>query len=399
MLTNRQIFQNFQAQTSDEPMMLEIEKAEGIYMYTPEGKSYIDLISGVSVSNIGHRHPKVVEAINNQLEHYMHLMVYGEYIQSPQVKLAKAIVDLLPKRFESCYFVNSGSEANEGALKLAKRYTGRTKLIAFNNAYHGSTHGVLSVLGNEEFKNAFRPLLPGVSFLDFNDETQLNLITSEVAAVIVEPIQGEAGVILPENNFLKKLRLQCDKVGAILIFDEIQTGFGRTGKMFAFQHYGIEPDIITFAKSLGGGMPIGAFVSSNEIMSKFTHNPVLGHITTFGGHPVSCAAALANLEVIEEEKLVERVDEMGRLFIKYLKHTEFKSFRGKGLFWAVEVESYEFLRDFLSNAIDLGVVFDWFIFDDNHFRIAPPLIITEKQIIETAKILIEAVEKTRQERH
>ena len=397
MITNRQIFQNFIAQTSDEPLMLEIEKAEGIYMYSPEGKSYVDLISGVSVSNVGHRHPKVVAATKAQLDKYMHLMVYGEYIQSPQVKLAESIVNLLPNRFESCYFVNSGSEANEGALKLAKRYTKRSKIIAFNNAYHGSTHGVLSVLGNEDFKNAFRPLLPGISFLDFNDASQLSQINKEVAAVIVEPIQGEAGIILPEDNFLKKLRAQCDKVGAILIFDEIQTGFGRTGKMFAFEHYGAEPDIITFAKGLGGGMPIGAFVSSKQIMSKFTHNPVLGHITTFGGHPVSCAAALASINVIKDEQLVESVEHKGSLFKKYLKNKEFKSFRGKGLFWAVELESYEFLRLFLSNAVDLGVVFDWFIFDDNHFRISPPLVITEQEIKETCQILIKAVDKTRSE--
>ena len=397
MLTNRQLFQNFQAQTSDEPLMLEIEKAQGIYMYGKKGESYIDLISGVSVSNVGHCHPKVVSAIKQQTEQYMHLMVYGEYIQTPQVKLAESIVNLLPSRFESCYFVNSGSEANEGALKLAKRYTKRSKIIAFKNAYHGSTHGALSVLGNEEFKNAFRPLLPGVNFIDFNDESQLNQIKDDVAAVIVEPIQGEAGVILPKNNFLKKLRQQCDSVGAVLIFDEIQTGFGRTGKMFAFEHYDVEPDIITFAKGLGGGMPIGAFVSSKEIMSKFTHNPVLGHITTFGGHPVSCASALASINVLLEEKLVERVMEKGNLFRKYLHHSEFTSFRGIGLFWAVELESYDFLRAFLANAIKLGVVFDWFIFDDNHFRIAPPLIISENEIKEASEKLIRAVEKTRRE--
>ncbi len=397
MLTNRQLFQSFQAQTSEELLMFEIENAKGIYMYGPEGKSYIDLISGVSVSNVGHSHPQVISAIKKQVDQYMHLMVYGEYIQAPQVKLAESIVKLLPSRFESCYFVNSGSEANEGALKLAKRYTKRTKIVAFNNAYHGSTHGALSVLGNEEFKNAFRPLLPGVSFLDFNEEAQLDQITEDVAAVIVEPIQGEAGVILPKDNFLIKLRKRCNAVGALLIFDEIQTGFGRTGKMFAFEHYGIEPDIITFAKGLGGGMPIGAFVSSKKIMSKFTNNPVLGHITTFGGHPVSCASALASINVLLKENIIENVERKGKLLKKYLQHTEFKYFRGIGLFWAVEVESYNFLRAFLSNAIEYGVVFDWFIFDVNHFRIAPPLVITEDEIKETAEKLIKAVEKTREE--
>ena len=395
MLTNRQLFQKYQAQTSDEPLMLEIERAEGIYMYDTEGKTYIDLISGVSVSNIGHRHPKVVQAVKDQADKYMHLMVYGEYVQSPQVKLSEAIVTLLPDFFESCYFVNSGSEANEGALKLAKRFTKRAKIVACNNAYHGSTHGALSVMGNEEFKNSFRPLLPGVNFINFNNEDELLSIDKEVAAVIVEPIQGEAGVILPANDYLKKLRKRCDEVGALLIFDEVQTGFGRTGAMFAFEHYGIIPDIICFAKGLGGGMPIGAFVSSNEIMSKFTHEPVLGHITTFGGHPVSCAAALASINVLKAESIVDKVNQKGQLFIDNLKHSEFLSFRGKGLFWAIEVESYEFLRVFLSESIKLGVVFDWFIFDDNHFRIAPPLNITDKQIIETCEILKQAVEKSR----
>lgn len=394
MLTNRQLFLNFQAQTSDEPLMLEIEKAEGIYMYGPGGKSYIDLISGVSVSNIGHRHPKVVEAIKDQVDQYLHLMVYGEYIQSPQVKLAEAIVNLLPESLDSCYFVNSGSEANEGALKLAKRVTKRQKIIAFKNAYHGSTHGVLSVLGNEDFKNAFRPLLPGISFLDFNDEVQLKNITNEVAAVIVEPIQGEAGIILPKNDYLFKLKQKCQEVGALLIFDEIQTGFGRTGKMFAFENYNVVPDIITFAKGLGGGMPIGAFVSSKQIMSKFTHQPILGHITTFGGHPVSCAAALASIKVLLDDKIVDDVEEKGHYFMSLLKHKEFLSFRGKGLFWAVEVESYSFLRAFLKHSIELGVVFDWFLFDDKCFRIAPPLNITKEQIQETVSLLIKAVELT-----
>jgi acetylornithine/succinyldiaminopimelate/putrescine aminotransferase len=395
MLTNRQLFQKYQAQTSDDPLMLEIERAEGIYMYDSNNKPYIDLISGVSVSNIGHRHPKVVEAVKEQADKYMHLMVYGEYVQSPQVKLSEAIVNLLPDFFESCYFVNSGSEANEGALKLAKRYTKRSKIVAFNNAYHGSSHGALSVMGNESFKNAFRPLLPGVNFINFNSEEDLVNITEEVAAVIVEPVQGEAGVILPENDYLLKLRKRCDEVGALLIFDEIQTGFGRTGAMFAFEHFNMIPDIICFAKGLGGGMPIGAFVSSKEIMSKFTHEPVLGHITTFGGHPVSCAAALASVKVLSEENIVNDVNKKGQLFLDNLEHLEFLSFRGKGLFWAIEVESYDFLRVFLSESIALGVVFDWFIFDDNHFRIAPPLTITDEQIIETCQLLKKAVENAR----
>ena len=387
MLTNRQLFLNYQAQTSDEPLMLEIEKAEGIYMYAPDGKSYIDLISGVSVSNIGHRHPAVVEAIKKQVDKYMHLMVYGEYIQAPQVKLSEKIVNLLPSSLNSCYFVNSGSEANEGALKLAKRYTGRSKMVAFNKAYHGSTQGVLSVMGEESFKNSFRPLLPGVSFIDFNEEAQLQEINEETAAVIVEPIQGEAGVVLPKNDFLKKLRKRCDDTGALLIFDEIQTGFGRTGKMFAFEHYDAVPDIITFAKGLGGGMPIGAFVANKEIMQSFTSNPVLGHITTFGGHPVSCAAAYASLSVLTNENIVSEVFEKGKMFREELNHPSFKSIHGEGLFLSVAVESYDYLRKLLQESINRGLVFDWFIFDDNHFRIAPPLIISKSEIKKACNIL------------
>jgi len=393
MLTNRQLFLNYQAQTSDDPLMLEIEKAEGIYMYAPDGKSYIDLISGVSVSNIGHRHPAVVKAIKEQVDRYMHLMVYGEYIQAPQVKLSEKIVNLLPSSLNSCYFVNSGSEANEGALKLAKRYTGRSKIVAFNKAYHGSTQGVLSVMGEEFFKNSFRPLLPGVSFIDFNEEEQLQVITEETAAVIVEPIQGEAGVVLPKNDFLKKLRKRCDDTGALLIFDEIQTGFGRTGKMFAFEHYDAVPDIITFAKGLGGGMPIGAFVANKEIMQSFTSNPVLGHITTFGGHPVSCAAAYASLSVLTNENIVSEVFEKGDLFRKELNHPSFKSIHGEGLFLSVAVESYDYLRNLLRKSIEKGLVFDWFIFDDNHFRIAPPLIISKLEIKKACNILKAAADE------
>ena len=392
MLTNRQLFLNYQAQTSDDPLMLEIEKAEGIYMYSPDGKSYIDLISGVSVSNIGHRHPEVVKAIKKQVDQYMHLMVYGEYIQAPQVKLSEKIVSLLPPSLNSCYFVNSGSEANEGALKLAKRYTGKSKIIAFNKAYHGSTHGALSVMGDESFKNSFRPLLPGVSFIDFNNETQLQEIKEDTAAVIVEPIQGEAGIVLPQNDFLKKLRQRCNETGALLIFDEIQTGFGRTGKMFAFEHYDIVPDIITFAKGLGGGMPIGAFVANKKIMQSFTSNPVLGHITTFGGHPVSCAAAYATLSVLTKENIVSEVSIKGELFRKSLVHQSFKNIHGEGLFLSVAVESYAYLRQLLNKSIERGLVFDWFLFDDNHFRIAPPLIISELEIKKACDILKDAAD-------
>ncbi len=380
MLTNRQLFQKYLAPTSDAPVALEIERAEGVYMYDTQGKAYIDLISGVSVSNVGHRHPYVVNAIKNQLDQYMHLMVYGEYIQAPQVQLAKALVELLPKTLNSVYLVNSGSEANEGALKLAKRITGRPNLIGFKNAYHGSTHGALSLLGDELFKNAFRPLLPGVKLIQFNKIEDLVHIDEQTAAVLVEPIQGEAGIIEPKNEYLTLLRKRCDEVGAMLIFDEVQTAFGRTGKMFAFEHYGVSPDIITLAKGLGAGMPIGAFVASSEHMAMFTHQPILGHITTFGGHPVSAASALAGIEVIRNENLIASVDEKGLKFKKGLTHTAFKSIRGKGLFLAVELESSGFLKRFFKLSLDAGVVFDWFLFEDRYFRISPPLTITFEEI-------------------
>ena len=392
MLTERQIFYNHIAQTTDEPIGLEIVEAKGIYMIDNNGKKYIDLISGVSVSNIGHRHPRVVEAIKNQVDKYMHLMVYGEYIQSPQVKYAELFLKQLPKKFDNIYFVNSGSEANEGALKLAKRYTGRSEIVSFNNAYHGSTAGVLSVLGNEYFKSAFRPLVPGVSFIDFNDEAQLNTITEKTAAVIVEPVQAEAGIITPKNNFLQKLRKRCDEVDALLIFDEIQTGFGRTGNLFAFKTYEVEPDIFTIAKGMGGGMPIGAFVASKKIMSVFKDNPILGHITTFGGHPVSAAAALASLNVLLNENIIADVNRKAELFRSLLTHKKIKSIRGVGLFLAVELENYAQIRKLLELTIKNGLVFDWFIFNDNHFRISPPLNISDDEIKIACNIILKSLD-------
>lgn len=390
-MNERQLFFQHIGQTSDSPLALEIEKAEGIYMFDPQGKAYIDLISGVSVSNIGHRNPKVVEAIKNQVDKYMHLMVYGEYVQSPQVQLAKLLTEVLPESLNSVYLVNSGSEANEGALKLAKRYTRRSEIVAFKKAYHGSTHGALSVMGEESFKNSFRPLLPDVRFLEFNNVFDLEQITDKTACVIVEPIQAEAGIILPEKDFLLKLRQKCTQTGALLIFDEIQVGFGRTGKLFAFENYGVVPDIITFAKGLGGGMPIGAFVADKNIMDSFKTNPVLGHITTFGGHPVSAAAALASLQFILDNKIVDKVNEKGDLFRKLLIHPKIKSIRGKGLFLAVELDDFEMVLKTLHKSIELGLVFDWFIFCDNYFRIAPPLTITNAEIEQACSILINAL--------
>ncbi len=394
MISQRQLFLQHVGQTSDFPLQLEIERAEGIYMFDRNEKSYIDLISGVSVSNVGHLHPKVVKAIKGQLEKYMHLMVYGEYIQTPQVEFAKKLTNLLPENLNSVYFVNSGSEAIEGALKLAKRYTGRSEIIAFKNAYHGSTHGALSVMGNEEFKNSFRPLLPDVNFLKFNSYEDLNLISEKTACVLVEPVQGEAGIRLPEENYLRKLREKCHKVGALLIFDEIQTGFGRTGKLFAFEEYNVVPDIMTIAKGMGGGMPIGAFVSSNKIMSSFKINPILGHITTFGGHPVSCAAACASLDVLINERIIGNVKSKGDLFRKYLNHSEIKEIRGLGLFMAVELNDFNQVKKVIDIGIEKGLVTDWFLFHDSAFRIAPPLIITKDQIKQACDILNESIEES-----
>jgi len=394
MITHRQLFLDHVAQTSDFPLMLEIDKAHGIYMFDKDNKSYIDLISGVSVSNIGHTHPKVVEAIKNQSEKYMHLMVYGEYIQSPQVDYAKKITSLLPKNLEFGLLCKLGSEAIEGALKLAKRYTGRTEIVAFKNAYHGSTHGSLSVMGNESFKNSFRPLLPDIKFLEFNNEDDLNLISEKTACVLVEPVQGEAGIRLPINNYLQKLRNKCNKTGTLLIFDEIQTGFGRLGELFAFMEFNVIPDIMTLAKGMGGGMPIGAFISSKEIMSSFKNNPILGHITTFGGHPVSCAAALASLDVLLNENLIAQVKAKGELFKKYLNHPQIKEIRGTGLFMAVELENFEQIQRVIKAAIKRGLVTDWFLFHDSAFRIAPPLIITEQQIKDTCSILNESINES-----
>jgi putrescine aminotransferase len=379
------------AQTSDTPLLLEIEKAEGVYLYGKNGEKYIDLISGISVSNIGHRNPKVVEAIKNQLDKYMHLMVYGEYVQSPQVLLAERLKETLPKQLDSVYFVNSGAEATEGALKLAKRYTGRAEIISCKNAYHGSTNGALSVMGDEYFKQAFRPLLPGIRHIQFNSIKELDEITEDTAAVIIETIQGEAGIRIPSEVYLKALRKKCTETGTLLIMDEIQTGFGRTGKFWAFEHFGIEPDILLTSKGMGGGMPIGAFIAPKEIMSVLTNNPILGHITTFGGHPVCCAASLATIDVILDEKLMDGIAEKEMLFHTLLKQPSIKEIRSKGLLIAVEFESYDVLKPIIDRAIEKGVITDWFLFCNNSMRIAPPLIITEDEIREVCRLILESI--------
>ncbi|SNT38441.1 Acetylornithine/succinyldiaminopimelate/putrescine aminotransferase [Ekhidna lutea] len=392
MPTQRQLFLNHLAQTSDAPLLLEMVSAEGIYMTDVDGKKYIDLISGIGVSNVGHRHPNVIDAIKDQVDKHLHVMVYGEFVQSPQVKLAEALTNTLPDNLNSVYLVNSGSEAIEGAMKLAKRYTGRSKLIACNNAYHGSSHGALSLTGSESFKRNYRPLLPAISHIDFGSSEELNQITSEIAAVVIETVQGEAGVRQADNDYWKALRRKCDETDTLLILDEIQCGFGRTGRFWAFEHYGIKPDILVSAKGMGGGMPIGCFISDKEIMQVFTDNPVLGHISTFGGHPVSSAAALATLETILNEHLLDGVAEKEALFHSYLKHPLIKEVRSKGLMMAVEFESYDILKPIIDRAIELGVVTDWFLFNDKSMRIAPPLIITEDEIKKACNIIFQAID-------
>ncbi len=390
---NRNLFLQYLAQTSDIPLGLEIEKAEGVYLYDKSGKSYIDLISGISVSNIGHRHHEVLKAVNEQLEKYMHVMCYGEYVLSPQVQLAKEIADSLPEKLNCTYFVNSGSEAVEGALKLAKRYTGRTEIIAFKNAYHGSTHGALSIMGDERLKIPFRPLLPDVKLIELNNYNQLELISEKTACVVIEPVQAEAGVRITEDKFLSELRNRCNKTGTLLIFDEVQTAFGRTGTLWGFEQYSnAVPDIIVVAKGMGGGMPIGAFISSKEIMSVLSINPPLGHITTFGGHPVCCAAALANLKVIRREKLYSDVLAKEKMFLKLLKHPGIKQIRSKGLLMALQFESFEVNKKIIDRCIEKGVVTDWFLFAPDCLRISPPLIITEDEIKRACEIILSSID-------
>lgn len=392
MLTPRQLFLRHQAQTSDFPLLLEIERAEGVYMYAPDGTRYLDLISGIGVSNVGHRHPRVLAAIQGQLDKYLHLMVYGEVVQAPPARLAQALTATLPARLDNVYFTNSGTEAVEGALKLAKRHTGRTGLISCHNAYHGSTHGALSITGSEGFKNAFRPLLPDVRHIRHNNFDDLLLITEHTAAVVIETVQGEAGVRVPAPGYLPALRQRCTEVGALLILDEIQCGFGRTGTFWAFEQFGIEPDILLTAKGMGGGMPIGAFVAPQAIMAGFKTDPILGHCTTFGGHPVSCAASLATLQVIQEENLLAGVEAKAARFREKLVHPTIREVRNCGLLMAVEFDSFAVLKPLIDRALwDQHLLTDWFLFCDNSLRIAPPLTITTEQIDEACAGLLRAI--------
>ena len=393
MTTNlRQLFLEHVGQTSDNPMMLEVERAEGIYLYGRDGKRWIDLISGVSVSAVGHGNRQVIDAICSQAQDYLHMMVYGEAVESPQVRYAQRIASLLPDPLDTVYFVNSGSEAVEGALKLAKRYTGRTEIIYYKNAYHGSTHGSLSVMGGEEYRNAYRPLLPDTRQIRFNEPADLRYVTPRTACVIIEPVQGEGGIFPADRDYLQALRDRCDQTGTLLIYDEIQTGLGRTGTLYFFQQYGIVPDILCTAKAFGGGMPLGAFIASNRIMSVLKTNPVLGHITTFGGHPVCCAAGLAALEYILSERLTEQADAKGALYESLLAgHPLVREIRRTGLLLGVEFGDSELTARIVLRAIDRGLMTEWFLFHDTAMRIAPPLTITDAEIRESCEILLEVL--------
>lgn len=401
-MTNRQIFLNHIGQTSEAPLSLEIVKANGCILTDAEGNEFVDLIGGISVCNVGHRHPKVLDAITKQLNNYLHIMVYGELVQSPQVQYAQLLTAHLPAKLNSVFFTSSGSEATEGAMKLAKRYTNRTQIISFKNSYHGSTQGALSVMGSEYWQQAYRPLLPDVLQMTYNDFGDLDNISESTACVIAETIQAEAGVIIPQNGWLKALRKKCTETGALLILDEIQCGFGRNGTLWAFEQFEVVPDILLLGKALGGGMPLGAFVSDKLIMDSFTNKPVLGHITTFGGHPVCCAAGIAAFKVLFDENLIVSVKEKENLFIKELQHPQIISIRSRGFMMAVEFDSFETNKKVIDelincsakNATDFyGVFTDWFLFAPNCLRIVPPLTITKKEISMACKQIITVLDR------
>lgn len=394
MLNQRQLFLLHTAQTSTSPRLFEIAAAEGVYLYGLSGTRYLDLVSGFAVSNIGHRHPRVLEAIREQLDKHLHVTVYGEFIQSPQIRFAENLLKILPRELNNVYFVNSGAEATEGAMKIAKKYTGRRRILAAENAYHGSTQGALSLIGNPVYRDAYGPLLPETGFIGFNNHADLEKIDAHTAAVFIETIQGEAGVRVPDERWIHALRARCTEVGALLVFDEIQTGFGRTGKMFAFEHFGVVPDILLLAKAMGGGMPIGAFIAPKKIMSVIADNPILGHITTFGGHPVSCAAGNASLEVIQKDALWQYVPEKEALFRRHLRHPAIKEIRGKGLMLALQLSSFDQVERTCRYCAEHGVMIDWFLHCETAMRIAPPLVIEEAEILAACEIINEGLEKS-----
>lgn len=393
LANQRQLFLKHVAQTSPSPIALEIVKARGCKLYDREDKEYIDLIAGISVCNVGHCNPKVVKAIQKQADKYLHLLVYGEIIETPQVQYAKLLTDYLPASLNTVYFTNSGAEATEGAMKLAKKVTGRTQIIAFNNSYHGSTQGALSVMGDEYWRNAFRPLLPDVLHVEYNSQEAIDAITERTACVIAETIQAEKGVYAPLKQWIKALRKKCTETGTLLILDEIQTGFGRTGTLWGFEKFSIVPDIILLGKALGGGMPLGAFIADKKLMNQFTENPVLGHITTFGGHPVSCAAGLAAMKVLIKDELIENVHRKEFLFREGLQHPNIKAIRSRGLLMAVELKTASDVLRVTEQCLKKGVLTDWFLFAPHCIRIAPPLTIKEKEIKKACAVIVEVLNK------
>ncbi len=391
----KQLFFKHLAPTSDAPLALEIDSAKGMHFTTTEGKKMLDLIAGISVSLLGHRHPKVERAVAAQVKKYWHTMVYGEFVLSPQIQYAKALTDNLPKKLNSVYFTNSGTEAIEGAMKLAKRVTGRKKFVAARNAYHGSTQGAMSLNSSEYFTDAYKPLLPNIEWLNFNNLEDLNIIDENTAAVIVETVQAESGLNPPEKGYLEALHARCKSVSALLILDEAQAGFGRTGKLWGFCHTQIHPDILVLAKSLGGGFPLGAFISDIKLMQTLSENPVLGHITTFGGHPVSCAAGLATFTELLESHLIDECEHKRQVFIQHLKHPKIKTIRSIGLWLAVELDSFDEVKRVITYCLQNGLLTDWFLFNDKCLRIAPPLLITEKQIRWACRVICDGLDTLR----
>ncbi len=384
------------AQTNQHPYLIDVERAEGLYIYDKSGKAYMDMIAGVAVNNIGHNHPKIIRALKTQIDKHSHVMVYGEFIQDEPLKFTEKLVSLLPKNLNCVYSVNSGTEAIEAALKLGKRVTGRTELVSFRGSYHGSTHGAMSVSGNEAKKQAFRPLLPDIRFIQHNSTADLTQISTKTAAVIIETVQGDAGVRIPTKDFLMELRKRCTEVGALLIFDEIQCGMGRTGKIFAFEHFGVVPDILVLGKALGGGMPIGALVSSHENLWEFTNNPMLGHITTFGGHPIISAAANAFLEVLTSEIDLSEVERLGALLESIVgSDPEIIEIRRIGMLFAFDMVSFERVEKVVKRCLEKGLISFWFLSHPYSFRLSPPLSITESEIQKAGKIILEAISETR----
>lgn len=391
-ISARQLFLNHVAQTSAFPLSLNIVKAKGLYLYSDDGKKYMDMISGISVSSIGHCHPNVVNAVKNQVSKFMHTLVYGEFILSPQILLAEKLANELPENLQNIYFLNSGTEATEAAMKLAKRFTGRSEIVSCKNAYHGSTQGSISLMSSEEYTQAFRPLLPGIKHIEFNNFDDLHLITDKVACMIMEPVQAEAGIIQAVPGYLEAVRAKCNQTGTLLIFDEIQTGYGKTGSLFAFQTFNVIPDVLLLGKAMGGGMPLAAFISSQEIMSSLSHDPILGHITTFGGHPVNCAAGIATLETLLKLELQTEIQSKSLEFLKRLKHPLIKEVRNVGLMFAIDLGDNNLVQKVIQNCLQKGLITDWFLFNDQSLRICPPFIMSMKEIKQACTIILNALD-------